>query len=150
MPSQSIRIWIAGCATGEEAYSIAILIAEAMGGLSELRKSRVQIFATDIDSRALEVARSGSYPATAANDIPAEYLGKYFSIDGGHWPPRTLARYQWEGRVVLATVGVSICRQPGIAQFIENPSSLRRFEWAACFESDLPEDLIDSGPLGLD
>ena len=66
----------------------------------------------------------------------------YFSIDGGHWPPRTLARYQWEGRVVLATVGVSICRQPGIAQFIENPSSLRRFEWAACFESDLPEDLI--------
>ncbi|MDU8913676.1 chemotaxis protein CheB [Aestuariicoccus sp. MJ-SS9] len=77
-----VRVWIAGCATGEEAYSIAILLAEAMGGLAELRKSRVQIFATDIDARALGIARIGSYPATAANDIPHAYLSKYFTLDG--------------------------------------------------------------------
>ncbi|MDC0660209.1 PAS domain-containing protein [Leisingera sp. SS27] len=75
-----IRVWVAGCATGEEAYSIAILIAELLGGLHALTKSNVQIFATDIDQNAIEIARRGIYPASAAQDIPASYLKEYFSL----------------------------------------------------------------------
>ncbi|MEJ6388345.1 chemotaxis protein CheB [Gymnodinialimonas ulvae] len=78
-----LRLWVAGCATGEEAYSIAIMLAEALGGLDQLRKSRVQIFATDIDDRALEVARRGVYPITAAADIPDDLLETYFTIHDG-------------------------------------------------------------------
>lgn len=78
-----LRMWIAGCATGEEIYSVAIILAEAMGGLDKLKKSRVQIFATDIDDRALEVARRGSYPITAAADIPDQFLDKYFKVHDG-------------------------------------------------------------------
>lgn len=78
-----IRVWVAGCATGEEAYSIAILIAEALGGPPALAKARVQVFATDIDARALEVGRAGIYPMTALGDVPEKYIDQYFrSADG--------------------------------------------------------------------
>lgn len=75
-----LRLWLAGCATGEEVYSNAIILAEAMGGLDRLKKSRVQIFATDIDGRALEVARRCSYPITAAADIPEQFLERFFKV----------------------------------------------------------------------
>ncbi len=78
-----IRVWVAGCATGEEAYSIAILLGEAMGGIEYLDKSRVQIFATDIDARALDVARAGLYPISAAQGVPEEYLDSYFDTTSG-------------------------------------------------------------------
>ncbi|MBY6140028.1 PAS domain-containing protein [Leisingera daeponensis] len=78
--SGPLRIWVVGCATGEEAYSIAILVAELLGGLQALTKSSVQIFATDIDQNAIEVARKGIYPISAAQDIPASYLQKYFTV----------------------------------------------------------------------
>lgn len=73
-----IRIWVVGCATGEEAYSIAVTVVDILGGIKALEYSSVQIFATDIDKRAIEVARKGVYPITAAQDIPAEYLESYF------------------------------------------------------------------------
>lgn len=72
------RVWIAGCATGEEAYSIAILLAEALGGPTVQLKDHVQIFATDIDKDALEVARKGLYGLAALNDIPKELSDRYF------------------------------------------------------------------------
>ena len=72
-----LRVWIAGCATGEEAYSIAMLISEALGGPSVSLKSHAQIFATDIDADALQVARRGIYGAGALNDIPPELGEKY-------------------------------------------------------------------------
>ncbi len=78
-----LRVWIAGCATGEEAYSIAILLADILGGPDELEKNRVQIFATDIDDRALDIARRGIYPITAMQDIPARFLDTYFLSHGG-------------------------------------------------------------------
>ena len=56
-----MRVWVAGCATGEEAYSIAILLREQMDGLETPPK--VQIFATDIDEAAIGVARAARYPA---------------------------------------------------------------------------------------
>lgn len=78
---RTIRIWIAGCATGEEAYSIAILLVEALGGLSSLPSNKIQIFATDIDENALRIARAGRYPIGAIADISREYIDKYFVLD---------------------------------------------------------------------
>ncbi len=80
---RTLRVWNVGCATGEEAYSVAILFAEALGGPSELTKDRLQIFATDIDRNALEAARKGQYPLTSLNDIPDQLADKYFSRSEG-------------------------------------------------------------------
>ncbi len=73
-----LRVWIAGCATGEEAYSIAILLCEALGGPTVNLKNHVQIFATDIDKDALQVARRGVYGIAALNDIPKDFAERYF------------------------------------------------------------------------
>ena len=73
----SIRVWVPGCATGEEAYSIAILLHERIETLKLLLK--VNIFATDIDRKSIEQARSGSYPASIAADITPERLARFFT-----------------------------------------------------------------------
>jgi len=73
-----LRIWVAGCATGEEVYSIAMLLAEAMGGAAQLVQSKTQIFATDIDRAALEYARRGQYSQGALLDVPKDLADKYF------------------------------------------------------------------------
>ncbi|WP_082029554.1 chemotaxis protein CheB [Tateyamaria sp. ANG-S1] len=75
-----IRVWVVGCATGEEAYTIAIILAEVLGGVDMLARRNVQIFATDIDQNAIDVARRGIYPIAAASDIPVKLLSKYFSV----------------------------------------------------------------------
>ncbi len=74
--NQPIRIWVAGCSTGEEAYSIAILIREQMAVLKQ--EYRIQIFATDIDSHAINIARMGRYPSNIALDVPEPYMTQYF------------------------------------------------------------------------
>jgi two-component system, chemotaxis family, CheB/CheR fusion protein len=71
-----IRVWSAGCASGEEAYSIAILLAEAMG--SDAFRERVKIYATDVDEEALAQARPAVYGARAVEDVPAPLLERYF------------------------------------------------------------------------
>ena len=71
-----IRVWVAGCATGEEAYSIAIQFAEALR--QQTTTHPIQIFATDIDDEALDVARRGIYPPTALAKVPTELVDKYF------------------------------------------------------------------------
>ena len=74
-----IRVWSTGCSTGEEAYSIAILLHEHI----ELIKKNftVQLFATDIDSRAIATARAGLYPASIADDITPQRLSRFFSVE---------------------------------------------------------------------
>ena len=73
----SIRVWVPGCSTGEEAYSVAILLQERM---EELKHSfKLHVFATDIDRRAIEFARAGIYPASIANDISPQRLARFFS-----------------------------------------------------------------------
>jgi two-component system CheB/CheR fusion protein len=74
-----VRVWVPGCATGQEAYSIAILLREAMGG----RRARptVQIFATDIDERAISVARLGRYRKPVAG-LSLERVERWFTEDG--------------------------------------------------------------------
>ncbi len=74
----TIRVWSTGCSTGEEAYSLAILITEHMEALKQ--NYTVQLFATDIDSRAITTARSGLYPASIAADITPERLTRFFTV----------------------------------------------------------------------
>jgi len=74
-----IRIWVPGCATGEETYSIAIVAAEQ---LAEAQSAcRVQIFATDVDERALDIARAGTYPESIALDVTPRRLQRFFTRD---------------------------------------------------------------------
>ncbi len=73
---RELRIWSAGCATGEEAYSLAILIAEALG--EELSDFNVRIFATDLDADAIGFARRGVYPAAALTGIPESIVERHF------------------------------------------------------------------------
>ncbi len=72
----TIRVWTCGCSTGEEAYSIAILLQEQMEALK--LNFKLQIFATDIDHRAIEQARSGIYPTSISSDISTERLSRFF------------------------------------------------------------------------
>jgi two-component system CheB/CheR fusion protein len=78
-----VRVWSTGCSTGEEAYSIAILLQERLEALKQSYK--VQIFATDIDSQAIVTGRAGLYPASIAADISPERLARFFvaESDGG-------------------------------------------------------------------
>lgn len=72
-----LRVWCAACATGEEAYSIAMLLHDEIGLASGERE--IQIFATDVNEQALEKAREGIYPAAIAADLPPEYMARFFS-----------------------------------------------------------------------
>ncbi|WP_370676977.1 EAL domain-containing protein [Pleomorphomonas sp. PLEO] len=80
-PGDEIRIWIPGCATGEEVYSVAIILDEELGEARD--KYRVQIFATDINDEAVAVARAGVYPEAALAGIDADTIGRYFSERDG-------------------------------------------------------------------
>jgi two-component system CheB/CheR fusion protein len=75
-----VRIWIAGCATGEEAYSLAMLVAERTMGIIDAPK--VQLFATDIDEAAIMVACEGLYTLNDAADVSAERLMRFFTKEG--------------------------------------------------------------------
>jgi two-component system CheB/CheR fusion protein len=78
-PDTALRVWVAGCATGEEAYSLAIVFKEVM---EELRKKvQIQIFASDIDADALDFARVGVYPDSIAADVSAQRLSRFFLKD---------------------------------------------------------------------
>ncbi|MGY3444769.1 CheR family methyltransferase [Bradyrhizobium sp. USDA 4473] len=77
---QQVRLWVLGCATGEEAYSIGILLREHMAGLDSV--PQVQIFATDIDGRALAAARVGRYRTSIENDMSPERLARWFVREG--------------------------------------------------------------------
>lgn len=78
-----VRIWVPGCATGEEAYTIAMLCAERTLGLVDVPK--VQIFATDIDEAAIATAREGFYTLNDAADVSAERLSRFFTREGEHY-----------------------------------------------------------------
>lgn len=75
-----IRIWVPGCASGQEAYTIAMLCRERMASMAV--QPQVQIFATDIDERALQVGRQGVYPTGIAENVPSSLLEKYFTRRG--------------------------------------------------------------------
>jgi chemotaxis protein methyltransferase CheR len=75
--NKRIKCWSAACSTGEEPYTLAMIISETRNGLQD-----IQVTATDIDEGALEKARNGLYLDRSIRDVPANYLKKYFKQDG--------------------------------------------------------------------
>jgi two-component system CheB/CheR fusion protein len=91
-PRRPIRVWSAGCATGEEAYTLAILLAEAIGVEDFI--SRVKIYATDLDEDALQQARAGVYTERQIAEVPEELRKKYFEPSGSRYAFRRDMRRQ--------------------------------------------------------
>ena len=80
-PGDEIRVWIPGCATGEEVYTVAIIIAEELGEYRD--KYRIQLFATDINSDSVATARAGIYPEAALSELDSTLIARYFSAQDG-------------------------------------------------------------------
>ncbi|NTV91222.1 MAG: chemotaxis protein CheB, partial [Clostridiales bacterium] len=82
-PGEPVRIWVAGCSTGEEAYSIAIVLMEFLG--DDAVNTPIQIFASDINDMLIEKARAGIYPESINADVSLERLRRFFvKVDGGY------------------------------------------------------------------
>lgn len=80
---REIRIWVAGCSTGEEAYTLAMIFREVIEK-NYINKS-IKLFATDIDKKALQFASTGAYPESITADVPVTYLSKYFIKQGNQF-----------------------------------------------------------------
>ena len=89
---EPLRIWVAGCSTGEEAYTIAILLYEYFEKTGEYREFK--IFATDVDRAALDRASSGVYPESIAADLNSEWIEKYFRREGKNYIVQSKLRRQ--------------------------------------------------------
>lgn len=94
---ETIRVWVTGCATGEEAYSIAMLLCEESD--RHANPPGIQIFATDVRDRAFSWARDGLYSESIAGDMPAERLERFFSRESGGYRVKKAVRE----KVVFAT-----------------------------------------------
>jgi two-component system CheB/CheR fusion protein len=112
---ESIRIWSAGCATGEEAYTVAMLMLEAIGEADF--KDRVKIFATDIDDAALAHARRAIYTAKDVEVVPAEIKDRYFLNQGDAYVFRpnlrrfvTFGRHDLIQNMPISHLDLLICR----------------------------------------
>ena len=112
---QPIRVWSAGCASGEEAYTIAMLVAEKLGA-QEFRQ-RVKIYATDVDEEALNRARQGAYSLKELAAIPEDLRSKYFEMHGQRGVfPQDLRRSVIFGRhdlmldAPISRIDLLICR----------------------------------------
>ncbi len=101
-----IRIWVPGCSTGEEAYSIAILISEYLETTKD--SFRVQIFATDIDSNSIAKARAGIYPSSIVADLLPEHLTRFFTIES----ERNIYRIHKDIRDMLVFSEQNVIRDP--------------------------------------
>jgi len=81
-----IRVWVAGCATGEEAYTLAMLLREGLDDYDgEVSDLEIQVFGTDIDQRALNVARAGNYPLSMADQLTERRLNRFFKKTKDHY-----------------------------------------------------------------
>jgi two-component system, chemotaxis family, CheB/CheR fusion protein len=89
-PDDTVRIWVVGCASGEEAYSLAILLLEAAARCSD--PPALQVFASDLHERSLALAREGLYPKTIDADVSPERLERFFINQGGGYRVREEVR----------------------------------------------------------
>lgn len=83
---ESLRIWVPGCSTGEEAFTLAMLLREVME--SEGKSCPFQIFGTDLDEHSIEIARAGRYPLSIATDVSEERLQRFFKKEKHHYQIR--------------------------------------------------------------
>ncbi|MBW8899760.1 MAG: PAS domain-containing protein [Massilia sp.] len=88
--SDEVRVWVAGCATGEEAYSVAMLLADQAALTAHLPPW--QVFASDIDAGAIATARMGIYPTSIVTDVPPSRLRQYFAREDGRYHIRKPVR----------------------------------------------------------
>jgi two-component system CheB/CheR fusion protein len=88
--SEDVRIWVAACATGEEAYSMAMLLSDHAGEMS--MPPKFQVFASDIDEQAIASARAGNYPASIITDVVPVRLRQYFTKEGDRYCIRKTLR----------------------------------------------------------
>jgi len=102
--SDPVRVWVAGCATGEEAYSIAILLLEETARRSI--RPPIQIFASDLDSAALAIARDGRFPQAIEADVSEERLRRFFTREGDHY------RIKREVRDIILFASHSLLKDP--------------------------------------
>jgi two-component system CheB/CheR fusion protein len=91
-PGETVRVWVAACSTGEEAYSLAMLLADHAASMTD--PPAFQVFASDIDAQAIRTARAGLYPASIADDVPPERLQRYFTMENGAYKVRKTLRRQ--------------------------------------------------------
>ncbi len=89
-PDSFIRMWVAGCATGEEAYSIAMALYEEI--TRSAKHFTVQIFATDIDEESIETGRHGRYPKSIAGDVSPDRLKRFFTEENNHYKVKSSIR----------------------------------------------------------
>ena len=113
--SKELRLWSAGCATGEEAYSLAILVAECLPERSE--GLIVRIFATDLDENAISFARRGLYSADALKEVPEDMLKKYFvGVDGSYEVSKRIrsmtvfGQHDFAQRAPFPRIDLALCR----------------------------------------
>ncbi len=85
-PEDTIRVWVSGCATGEEAYTFAMLLLEEAARHPE--RPSVQVFGSDLDARALALGREGRYPLAIEADVNEERLHRFFTREGDHYRVR--------------------------------------------------------------
>jgi two-component system CheB/CheR fusion protein len=85
-----VRVWSAGCSTGEEAYSLAILLTEQLDLVTS--PAKLQVFATDIDDRAIAHGRNGVYPEAIVTDVPPTRMRQYFTLENQHYRVRKEVR----------------------------------------------------------
>jgi two-component system, chemotaxis family, CheB/CheR fusion protein len=114
-PAAPVRVWSAGCASGEEAYTLAMVLAEAMG-LSEFRE-RVKIYATDVDDDALARARQATYAGRELDGVPSDLLEKYFEESNGRHAFRSdlrrtliFGRHDLTRDAPISRVDLLVCR----------------------------------------
>ena len=135
-PTEHIRVWSAGCASGEEAYTLAMLLCEALG--VEAFKDRVKIYATDVDEEALAKARHATYTEREVEDVPAALRKKYFEMsDNDYVFRKDLRRQVIFGRhdlisdAPISRVDLLVCRNTLMYLNAETQSKiLARFHFA--------------------
>lgn len=99
--NDEVRIWVPGCSTGQEAFTIAMLIADELE--RTCAQPRVSIFATDIDEDAIKIARKGRYPASIADEIPPSFLATYFNAtdDGYEVSPKLREMIRFSSQSII-------------------------------------------------
>jgi len=135
-PGASLRVWSAGCASGEEAYTLAMIFAEALG--PDTFRDKVKIYATDVDDDALAKARQATYTEREVADIPQPLLERYFEAGDGRFVFRKdLRRHVIFGRhdliqdAPISRVDMLVCRNTLMYFNAETQAKiLNRFQFA--------------------
>lgn len=116
-PNDSLRVWISGCSTGEEAYSLAIVLKEVLDQLKHSKDFSTQIFATDLDCKAIDKAREGVFSVNIAEDMSTECLNRYFVKLGRGYqvikPIRDMVIFAQQNMIKdppFTTIDLLICR----------------------------------------